>query len=284
MLISKKFKIGLFAFEIEYTNEITIPNNFLLFEDSTVISEYKYTIVTNDSLEEPEGNLVAKRKDIAIYRINDLESRLLGIKGQNDYYASYNEIDEKHAKIVLIKNRISDLNIDPVFTSLLALERRMLKYNSLILHCAYLEHHGSAILFSAPSGTGKSTQASLWEKYENGKTINGDRGLLQKIDDEWVVGGWPVCGSSEICNNLTMPIKAIVMLSQDKTNQVTQLKGMKAFQQIYSQITINHWDKKTVNNALNLIEDMINKIPVYHLACDISKDAVECLKNFIQKQ
>ncbi|WP_370839368.1 hypothetical protein [Intestinibacter bartlettii] len=32
------------------------------------------------------------------------------------------------------------------------------------------------ILFSAPSGTGKSTQADLWEKYENAEIINGDRG------------------------------------------------------------------------------------------------------------
>lgn len=282
MQISKKFKIGLFKFEIEYPDDIKIPPNFLLFEDKNVISEYKYKIVIANSLKEPKGKIIAKRQDITIYRINELESRLLGVKGQSDYYASYTEIDDKSAQIVLVKNKINNLNIDPIFSSLLSLERRMLKHKSLILHCAYLEHQGSAILFSAPSETGKSTQANLWERYEQGKTINGDRGLLQKVNDEWFVGGWPVCGTSNICQNITLPVKAIVMLSQDTTNHIVQLKGIKALQQLYSQITINYWDRDTVNKALDLIEDIVTKIPIYHLSCDISEEAVKCLKSKIQ--
>ena len=55
------------------------------------------------------------------------------------------------------------MHIDPMFTSLLALERRLVKKNSMILHCAYVEYQGEAILFSAPSETGKTTQANLWK-------------------------------------------------------------------------------------------------------------------------
>lgn len=282
--MKKTFKIGSFIFQLIYSEQFIIPTNFLKFEIDTANVEYTYEISIHEQLPQLEGKIIARRLDLLVFEQNGLESRYIGVKGQSEYYASYREIDEKYAQIVLVESKICDLNIDPVFTSLLALERRMIERNCLTLHCAYLNYQGSAILFSAPSGTGKSTQANLWEQYENGKTINGDRGLLQKIDDDWFVGGWPVCGTSEICNNITMPIRAIVMLSKSKDNEISQLKGMKAVQSLYSQVTINYWNKNSVNYSLDLIEELISKIPVYHLACDISQNAVNCLKNELMKK
>lgn len=100
------------------------------------------------------------------------------------------------------------LVFDPVFASLFALERRMLQKDSFILHSAYIRHRGRAILFSAPSGTGKSTQASLWAQYAGAEIINGDRALLQKVQDCWMarglaglrhVGHLPKCGCAAEC-------------------------------------------------------------------------------------
>ena len=115
--------------------------------------------------------------------------RYLGVKNISGYYGCYKEINENNAQIYLSSQFQWGMNVDPMFVSLLALERRMLKQNALILHCAYLKYEESAILFSAPSETGKTTQASLWEKYRQGKTINGDRALLRVIE-----GKWHACG------------------------------------------------------------------------------------------
>lgn len=90
----------------------------------------------------------------------------------------------------------------------------MIARDSLILHCAFTEYRGRAILFSAPSGTGKPTQAALWERYRGSRTVNGDRALLRRAGGVWTACGWPVCGSSEICGAGEVPIGAIVMLRQ----------------------------------------------------------------------
>ena len=70
------------------------------------------------------------------------------------------------------------------------------------------------ILFSGPSGIGKSTQAGLWTKYRKARVINGDRTLLKKENGRWMSLGWPICGSSEICYNEAYPVKAVIFLGQ----------------------------------------------------------------------
>jgi hypothetical protein len=56
---------------------------------------------------------------------------------------------------------------------------------------------GKAILFTAPSGTGKTTQTDLWHCFREGvEDLNADWTLLQKTADGWYGCGFPVFGST----------------------------------------------------------------------------------------
>ena len=168
--------------------------------------------------------------------------------------------------------------VDPMFLAMFAMERHMMRRDALVLHCAYMERGGKAILFSAPSGTGKTTQATLWEKHRGTRVVNGDKALLRSADGVWTANGWPVCGSSQVCHDESMPIRAIVMLSQGKENAIERLAPFAAFSQIYSQITINFWNRDAQQRAMDLIEQLVTQVPVYHLRCTISEEAVACLE------
>ena len=277
--MNKVFQIGAFCFRIESDADIWIPENFLLFE----VNDYReifytYHLRVSDRFPIPTGQLLAERPDLTVLETESGEKRFLSVRGRRVPYACYIEIGDREAEIIVHAREIQNLRIDTVFTSLFALERRMIQYESLILHCAYMEYQGKAVLFSAPSETGKSTQADLWERYRGSRTINGDRGLLRKIDGRWMACGWPVCGSSEICNLGDIPIHAIVMLEQGKENHVERLSPFQAFALLYGQITINQWNKQFVDDAINLIEDLITGVPIWKLTCNISEDAVACLE------
>lgn len=277
--MDKLFRIGNFCFRTLCDEDFSIPPNFLLFETEREVSEYTYHIQFTDTLPFSDGNVIARRPDLIVSRTSAGENRLLGIKGRTDFYATYSEISNAEAKILLSLDQIKNLSIDPVFTSLFALEQRMIEKDSLILHCAYIVYHGKAILFSAPSGTGKSTQADLWRQYRDSDIINGDRALLRKTDNKWIACGWPVCGSSEICKCKDLPIHTIVMLEQGKINYAKKLSPVQAFAQLYGQITINQWNADFVERAISNLEDLISLVPVYQLTCDISEDAVSCLEH-----
>lgn len=279
--MQRTFEIGDFRFRLTWPENLQIPGNFMKFAGNYTGEMYEYTIHLSNTLPEPKGTLVARRGDIAIYRDGNLESRCLGVKGMDGFYAVYAEENEKTAEITLDESRIRELSIDPIFVSLFAMERHLLGRNALILHCAYIVHDGQAILFSAPSGTGKSTQAELWRQYRDARVINGDKSLVQRIDGQWTARGWPVCGTSEICHNEEYPIRAIVMLSQAPENHAESLRAIAALGQLYAQVTVNSWDKGYVMQAMDLLENLTSRVPVYHLGCTISEEAVETLEKTI---
>ena len=293
--MDKIFQIGDFTFRLCCPDEITPPPNFMLFErrDTEPVSggdgaveevkpRYTYRMHVASELPEPEGKVIAGRPDLVVFENERGESRLIGVKGTEGYYACYQETGPDSAEITFARDRIGGLHIDPVFSSLLALERRLVKRDNMILHCAYVEHHGEAILFSAPSETGKTTQANLWEKYRGSRTVNGDRSLLGKKNGRWTAQGWPVCGTSEVCHDEAFPIRAVVMLSQAKENRAVKMTPGQAFPLVYSQITVNRWNREDHIHTMDLIQDLLESVPVYHLGCTISEEAVECLARSLE--
>lgn len=271
------FTIGDFCFRLVCPASVTVPDNFLKFRGGAAPA-YTYTIEVTDTFPEPKGTVLARRGDILVLDREGLECRYIGVKGQSAPYACYMEESERAARILLASGRLGSMGIDPVFISLLALERRQMEYGGLVLHCAYAACGGEAILFSAPSGTGKSTQADLWSRYRGAQTINGDRALLQKVGGRWCARGWPVCGSSGICENRDLPIRAVVMLSQAPEDRARRLVPMQAFSGLYSEITVNRWNRESHLHAMELLEDLIAAVPVYHLACTMNESAVEALE------
>jgi hypothetical protein len=67
------------------------------------------------------------------------------------------------------------------------------------------------------------------------------------------------------------------MLSQGKTDVVTRLSGMQAFTQIYNQVTINRWNVSANVRCMDLLDTLVREIPVWHLSCTISENAVNTL-------
>ncbi|MFQ6794020.1 MAG: hypothetical protein ACLRT4_14765 [Thomasclavelia sp.] len=276
------YQIGDFIFTITGISEKLIPQNLQKFKTKQT-PQYHYHIDIVDEINILEDNFIVNRQTIKINLNNGLETRYLAFPQDLNIYARMQEISPNQATIIFKQEYLSMLKYDTVFNSLLALERRMNNFNSYVLHSSYIVYQNQAILFSAPSGTGKSTQADLWKKYRNIEIINGDRTLLTLKDDCFFANGWPVCGSSKICFNQTYPIKAIVLLQQGKQNQISQLSYIEKTKRLLKEITINYHNQEYLDNALVFIEQLITKIPIINLSCTISKEAVECLDDYLKE-
>lgn len=282
--MERYFKIGDFSFKMKSDIDLLIPAHFGLFETGEIETDYTYSVVIAKELPEVHGTVVHHTHDITVLDYNGLETRQINIYGESSPYAQYLEKDAHNAEIYIAEERLEEiLKYDTTFTSLFALEKKMAERNALILHSSSIHYGDEAVLFSAPSGTGKSTQADQWKKYRGNTTINGDRNLLAKYDGRWHMLGWPVCGSSEICHNEKHPVKAIVMLEQAKTDSIVRLNGMQAYSRVFPQITCGRWDKKKALHVMDLTEKLISEVPVFLLKCTISENAVLILENELEQ-
>lgn len=147
-------------------------------------------------------------------------------------------------------------------------------YNRVIFHSAAIEYGGKAYLFTAPSGTGKSTHISLWREFFKDKVrvINGDKPILMQTDNGFKVYGTPYAGKENWHNNISVPLAAICIISQGKENSISSLKSnqfIKLFQQTY-----RPKNKESMQKTINIVKKLC-EVPCYALSCDISRQALK---------
>lgn len=150
-------------------------------------------------------------------------------------------------------------------------------YQILFFHASQVVYNGKGIVFTAPSGTGKTTQAKLWQKYREAEIVCNDRTLIRNRG-EWLTYGYPLDGSEPVRSTKVTPLGCIVVLKQGKCNQIERLKGSKALVAMMSQLVIDGWDSDIRFKTMDMLVELMKDIPVYQLSCTISEDAVACLE------
>lgn len=168
-------------------------------------------------------------------------------------------------------------NIAHLF-QLIRLEQLCMLTGGLILHSSFVQWREKGILFTAPSGTGKSTQAELWHRLLGAEIINGDRVILRRNNGIWKAYGLPYAGSSEIYLNKSANIGAIIVLRQADHNCIEDLKPGKAFQYLYSELILRSWDREYQEILTEELEDLVLHVPVYLLHCRPDRGAVDLVK------
>ena len=159
---------------------------------------------------------------------------------------------------------------------LLEMPKLLMEYGGIFLHASFLAYEGQAIVFTAPKQTGKSTQAALWQRWRGGEIVNGDRALLRKINGVWMAFGSPYCGTSGICQNKALPVRAIVVLSQAAENAVYSIGAREAAAAFLEGCT---YDAQTqTGRVLDLALEAWREISMVHLACRPDESAVACLE------
>lgn len=147
----------------------------------------------------------------------------------------------------------------------------------LVLHSAYIvTPAGEAILFSGPSGIGKSTQAALWERSAGAQIINGDRALLDI--GRKTANGIFYSGTSGICRNVTASIQAIVLLGQNDENRVSTPSPQAAFAGVLSQCAYYDWDALSATKMTECVARLVSDVPVLHFDCRADASAVRVLQ------
>lgn len=156
-------------------------------------------------------------------------------------------------------------------------------YKKILFHGAVISWKKKGIVFTAPSGTGKTTHIALWKKYykEDVKIINGDKPVLSIEDEKIYMYGTPWAGKERWHTKERVELHAICVLQRSENNNIKKMEIKEAIPLLLKQIYLSNHEEN-FSKALEVLDFVLRKIPVYLLECNISYDAVKCSSSILR--
>lgn len=240
-----------------------------------------------DPVPEPVGEPVATVKMVQIVRTPD--GRLCRYRRSESgpiLFAIYYTPDYDEVEIQLCvrwKHETFSLTDWEYMYTGLTFQNRLSVLGGGVLHSSSLAWRGQGLAFSAASGTGKSTHVGLWRQYlgEDVEIINDDKPAIRFIDGQTMLCGTPWSGKTDQNCNRMVPLKAIVFIERGEQNSIRRLDTVESMLNLTDQIARPYFDAALGVKILDFTEELLRRVPVYKLACNISREAVDTVFNEI---
>lgn len=156
----------------------------------------------------------------------------------------------------------------------------MPEHDTFLFHGSVVAVDSEAFLFTAPSGTGKSTHSRLWREYlgERAVMVNDDKPLIRVTDDHAIAYGTPYNGKHRLGSDIAVPLKAICVLTRDKQNHIQHIDFSDAYPILVQQIYRPH-KSETLIKTLELLDRLAQCVEFYRMGCNMDIQAAKVAYN-----
>lgn len=157
----------------------------------------------------------------------------------------------------------------------------------MLLHGSVIAVDGEGYMFTAASGTGKSTHVRLWRELfgERAVMVNDDKPLIRvnsdSSDKPAIVYGTPWDGKHHLSTNISVPLRAICILERGEKNEIEKLSVDDAYTMLLQQSFRPH-DPMALMQVMQLLTDLSSKIGLYRLKCNMDPEAAVVSYNGMQ--
>ena len=280
----KRYEIGGVRIKLEADFGIGEERNFELFEAEFDSFDTVQTLKKTDRLPVPKGEPTISEPTRDIY-VEGGRAAIIhrSVLPERRIFA-VTELDTAASTVKTLTDADSAWEYENtrVIFRTFEIPHILLMHGGLLLHASMIEYGGQAILFTAPSGVGKSTQAEIWRRTQGADVINGDRALIRFIGGRAHAHGVPYCGSSGICKNVSLPLRAVVSLEQAEENRAVPMSAGKAAAALIGGATAHSWLKSDMERLTDAALRTIKSVPMIKLYCTADERAAKALLNAMQ--
>ena len=198
--------------------------------------------------EPPELTVTVTQVDIEYERNKSIrEEKMEGIPARN--------FPDSYLETLAVYRKIAD---------------KMLSLDTLLYHGSAIAVDGQSYLFTATSGTGKSTHTRLWREAfgERAVMVNDDKPLLSITDDGVFACGTPWNGKHFLGNNVVLPLKAICILQRGEENHIRPITPAEALP-ILLQQSYRPNGVCAMGKYMELVDKLANGVSFYLLECNM---------------
>ena len=173
---------------------------------------------------------------------------------------------------------ISVRSFSDAYLETIAVQRKIAEhlfaYDTLLFHGSVVAVDGEGYLFTAKSGTGKSTHTRLWREVlgERAVMVNDDKPFLRLTEQGVLACGSPWNGKHGLGNNLCVPLKAVCILERGEENRIRPVSAKQALTMLVQQSN-RPMDRKWLPKYLELLDRLACSVEFYSLACNMDPRA-----------
>ena len=146
--------------------------------------------------------------------------------------------------------------------------------DTVLVHASVIRNGGYGYLFTAPSGTGKSTHTHLWYQYIPGSDLmNDDNPVVRIVDGETRIYGSPWSGKTPCYRNIWAPVGAITRIEQKPENTIRRMEVLEAFAALLPAVSSMKWDSRVYRGICKCLSRILELTPIYWLGCRPDEEA-----------
>ena len=153
---------------------------------------------------------------------------------------------------------------------------KMLDYDTILFHGSCVSVDGMGYLFTAKSGTGKSTHTRLWREYFGARAVmvNDDKPLIRITSEGATVFGTPWNGKHALGENISVPLRAVCVLERDLGNHIQWVEKNSIYPMLLQQ-TYRPQSPVKMAKMLTLVDRLAAKVGLYRLGCNMEINAAK---------
>lgn len=182
-----------------------------------------------------------------------------------------------------IKRQVENNNTTESNAEYLLLHKKLAEklpyYDAFVFHSACFDIEGIGVVFTAHSGTGKTTHMRKWKGILQDRMmcVNGDKPIVRFFDDEPTTPyayGTPWRGKEKHGRNMRTPLKHICFIERSETNFVEPMDKADAIARIFNQVYMPS-DPVAVAKTMELIDRLLSCCKLWVIHCNMEDDAAK---------
>lgn len=153
---------------------------------------------------------------------------------------------------------------------------RMPAYGAFVCHGSVVAMDGRTYLFTAPSGTGKTTHTQLWLRRYPGRAwiLTGDKPVFRRTSEGFLACGTPWRGKEDYGVNEELPVQGICLLDRGAENEIEPAKPTDMMRFLAKQIYFPKQAQR-MGMLLELLDQFCTTVPTWTMRCNMDLDAAE---------
>lgn len=152
----------------------------------------------------------------------------------------------------------------------------MPRYDTIVFHGSVIAVDGQAYLFTAKSGTGKSTHTRLWRELFGSRAVmvNDDKPLLRITESGVIAYGSPYNGKHHLGTNMSAPLAGLCILTRAEENQIRRISKAEAYPMLMQQV-YRPQGTAGLRKTLTLIDKLSQNTGLFELGCNMDISAAQ---------